>query len=139
LHPSGCAAPLWTLCSTELQTLSSRVILPAICFCLICNQIARFVIGNYLYWFRTLAFSCSLLLQLLLLVYRIFTLSIYIGIYTDNRFGQGLALAALHDWTQTPALLHPAQYLWMSQEGQFNDDQGTQNIFHMFTLCFILE
>jgi hypothetical protein len=23
--------------------------------------------------------------------------------YIDNRFGQGLALAALHDWTQTPA------------------------------------
>jgi len=27
----------------------------------------------------------------------------------------------------------------MSQAGQFNDDQGTRNIFHMFTLCCILE
>jgi len=94
---------LAVLCSLEFLTLSSRVILPAICFCLIYNQTARFVISNSLYSYRTrtLAFSCSLLL--LLLVYRIFTLSVYIGMYIDNRFGQGLALAALHDWTQTPA------------------------------------
>ncbi len=94
------------------------------------NQNPRFVIRNFFYWCKALAFSYSLLL---LLVYRIFTVSVFIGMYTDIRFGQGLAIAACRVWAQTPA--SPRTILVnVTNRTQFNGDQETQKMSHFCPL-----